>query len=659
MNEVKRKRKIAAAAAAVVLAAAAMAAVGWYIFTEPKADTPILTTQPIELVLHEGEWLTVSWGAPLNADASRLYYYDDAQGDYVLIGELTETQTGIAVTDMTMTELKLRLDAVKYYTGREGETLEKLSDAPLDVTISLQSMQVEQLTGEADAETETLMLSWSGPENVSFQVLDAESGEVLTEVPAAGAILSVGEDMRAPEHGEEMPVCVRAVSRGEGYVLYGDNSNSYILDRQQILGTALTLTAQRTGEAEYKISWNETKGETYALQEWSEARGAWTVVTTVDKAGERSYSTGRLLSCSEHTYRVVAYDADGVTYSANPAEMTLTAELSPIYCTIWPIRQLGLYSDSALTESIATVPAATALCVLDETGDAFYVRYGEQYGYVDARFCMINLCEYLSDKLSYNITNSYSSIFSFHGYDVEGLTGGVVEGYENISLADGGFVVPLLYPTAQKLLEAADAALADGYRLKIYDAYRPNEATRFMYTTAALVVNDEVADDEDVEDNELYAGKMTYLELIVGSTGYNLGNFLAISGSRHNQGVAVDLTLEYVETGEELHMQTAMHDLSWYSTRSQNIETANLLSDYLTGAGFATLSSEWWHYQDDATRVAINQTSYMNQGVSIEGWKCDDDGWRYQKSDGSYYKSTTVTISGVSCTFDAAGYLAE
>src|SRR5699024_12729000 len=63
---------------------------------------------------------------------------------------------------------------------------------------------------------------------------------------------------------------------------------------------------------------------------------------------------------------------------------------------------------------------------------------------------------------------------------------------------------------------------------------------------------------------------------------YHLASFLARTGSSHNMGIALDLTL-VSDTGEEPAMQTEMHDLSWYSVTDRNTGTADLLRDYMTG----------------------------------------------------------------------------
>jgi hypothetical protein len=73
-------------------------------------------------------------------------------------------------------------------------------------------------------------------------------------------------------------------------------------------------------------------------------------------------------------------------------------------------------------------------------------------------------------------------------------------------------------------------------------------------------------------------------------------------------------------------------------------------------AGFATLVSEWWHFQDDDA-IDTLELKALWSGISAEGWKADDTGWRYRRSSGSYYKDCTRTIDGVSYTFDAQGYV--
>jgi len=76
------------------------------------------------------------------------------------------------------------------------------------------------------------------------------------------------------------------------------------------------------------------------------------------------------------------------------------------------------------------------------------------------------------------------------------------------------------------------------------------------------------------------------------------------SGSKHNRGGAIDLTLVDLETGEELQMPTLFDDFSNKASHSYNLLPANVLANRLllktimsNYAGFAMYESEWWHYE--------------------------------------------------------------
>ena len=150
---------------------------------------------------------------------------------------------------------------------------------------------------------------------------------------------------------------------------------------------------------------------------------------------------------------------------------------------------------------------------------------------------------------------------------------------------------------------------------------------------------------------------LTYRILMTNDGKYHLSAFLAPGNSRHNFGVALDLTLVDAN-GKELAMQTSMHDLSWYSASKRNNGNAAILYRIMTGAGFKDLYSEWWHFQDNEIYEA-NKYEPLKTGVTWECWALDEIGWRYRQADGSFYKHCTMTIDGQSYTFDAEGYVVE
>ncbi len=508
---------------------------------------------------------------------------------------------------------------------------------------------------------------------------------------------------------------------------------------------------------------------------------------------------------SYHRLRVVSFDANGSVLASEETEFY--AAVHPLYATIWPILDLNFCKDPN-GKTLKKISAGTSLCVLEEKDGWFQVRHGNDYGYVDSRYCMINLAEYLGDYCAYDITNSYSSIFKVHNSPIAKITRQVIPGYEHIQTAEG-FLVPYLYPCAQKLLSAAKAALEDGYRLRIYEAYRPNQTTRYLYDTtaaqlyyAALVEKggycvdpqlncrvdlatglytdpdtgkqvlrsdlipepkpepepepeppaapledgqtaeppapqtpeekptetpEEPATDvqapedpsagaqapedpsagaqapedpsagvqapedpppvQDAPDTTqtaapealtarllLYANGNqakpqaltqslpaydTYFKLMTDNGRFGLGSFLARVTSAHNRGIALDLTLETLADGKALAMQSEMHDLSWYSAVYRNNDNAKRLEKYMTGVGMRGLSSEWWHFQDDATREAIKLNTYLSKGVDASGWTRDDQGWRWRNESGVPQKNTSITVDGVRWTLDSNGYVVE
>ena len=218
----------------------------------------------------------------------------------------------------------------------------------------------------------------------------------------------------------------------------------------------------------------------------------------------------------------------------------------------------------------------------------FAIRLDGEIAYIDANLCLINLPEYMGDLCSYWITKSFATNTLVHEYIIPGVTDEVALGYENIMLADGTYLVPLLYPAAQKLVTAAHAAKEQGYKLKIYAAFRPNVTTKSFYELTEKILDMpiplethtgvDVTEDlpEPVIDPETEMPIITY-RMVMTDGRYALSNFIAKGVSNHNIGVALDLTLENIKNSEELEMQTSIHDLSHHSEVSHNNKNAKLL----------------------------------------------------------------------------------
>ena len=143
----------------------------------------------------------------------------------------------------------------------------------------------------------------------------------------------------------------------------------------------------------------------------------------------------------------------------------------------------------------------------------------------------------------------------------------------------GNFTGKKIYPvdicilrreTAQKLAGANAEFEKDGYRIKIWDAYRPPYVQKIFW---------------DILPDERFVANP------------NKG------GSRHNRGSAVDMTL-VDNRGREIEMPSAFDDFSPTASPDSPAMSprARKNLDYLTRVlkrhGFIPIKDEWWHFDD-------------------------------------------------------------
>ena len=122
--------------------------------------------------------------------------------------------------------------------------------------------------------------------------------------------------------------------------------------------------------------------------------------------------------------------------------------------------------------------------------------------------------------------------------------------------------------TAEALVKANEAFKQLGYRIKLFDCYRPLSVQKKMWK-------------------------------ILPGTHY-VAN--PAKGSKHNRGAAVDLTLVDAK-GKELNMGTpfdffgkeAHHTYTQHS--KEVLESRKLLKETLNKYNFKSIYSEWWHYE--------------------------------------------------------------
>jgi D-alanyl-D-alanine dipeptidase len=164
--------------------------------------------------------------------------------------------------------------------------------------------------------------------------------------------------------------------------------------------------------------------------------------------------------------------------------------------------------------------------------------------------------------------------------DVRALEPGIVVDMR-YATADNftGAPLPGYHANRAELRREAAAALARvqrslrerGLGLKVFDAYRPARATRAMVD---------------------WTGRANRADLL--RDGY------IASRSRHNLGVAVDLTLIELGSGRELDMGTAFDAFSEaaHTANASGEVAANrqLLKLGMEREGFTNYDKEWWHF---------------------------------------------------------------
>ncbi len=534
-----------------------------------------------------------------------------------------------------------------------GQREVRLCADPIVVRCALACPEAKELSVSCDYAASEAALTWTGREEDVYSLYvrrDGEEPRLLGELRGENARIRFGEggDLPVPERGETYAFRLEARREIPGLRYPGVSSDEVTVIREDLLGVTLGLSCAAEDDSSFRLSWDETKGETY-LVEGLFGGGEWQILAEIPAGEERTYFTGHLPPFGEYRFRVSASGGQARPEGENavaPEETAVSTAATLIHAAGWSLMELDLYADPERQERIGSLSPDRAFCILGEENGSLLLGTPAGGGYVDEEYCMIDLPDYIGSLCEYRITNSTASIYMVHGVPIEKMTGEVITGYEKVALPDGGYLVPLLFPTAKKLIAAALALREDGYRLRIYDSFRPHVATRAVYDRAMEILDDPVSEEEDA---------LTYRQLMTGDR-YSLWDFLAAGISKHNRGIALDVAMVDIATGEELRMQTDIHDLSWYAATANNDENAAMLSAYMRGAGFGILSSEWWHYQDMEALGRLDPPCRV-RGVTPEGWRADDRGWRYRCADGSFLAGETREIDGIDYTFGEDGYL--
>jgi zinc D-Ala-D-Ala dipeptidase len=126
----------------------------------------------------------------------------------------------------------------------------------------------------------------------------------------------------------------------------------------------------------------------------------------------------------------------------------------------------------------------------------------------------------------------------------------------------------LRMPVVIALKKVEDEVEKWNYSLKIFDAYRPYSVTKKMWIL--------------IHDDRYVANPAT--------------------GSGHNRGLSVDLTLVNKTTGKEINMGTGFDNFtdsahhSFTKLPAEVLRNREFLKSVMQSHGFNALQTEWWHY---------------------------------------------------------------
>ena len=125
-----------------------------------------------------------------------------------------------------------------------------------------------------------------------------------------------------------------------------------------------------------------------------------------------------------------------------------------------------------------------------------------------------------------------------------------------------------------------------GYRIKVFDAYRPTTAVRHFMLWGL--------EDTDVRMKPYFYPDLSKAEVF--EQGY------IAKQSSHSRGSAVDLTLLDMQTGKELDMGGpfdffgALSHPDYRGVTDEQYENRMLLQRVMMRCGFLPLDNEWWHF---------------------------------------------------------------
>ncbi|MFJ7616108.1 hypothetical protein ACIQXX_25870 [Bacillus cereus] len=281
--------------------------------------------------------------------------------------------------------------------------------------------------------------------------------------------------------------------------------------------------------------------------------------------------------------------------------------------------------------------AGTAFQILKEDGDWWLVKRGNSSGWIQHKYCFINLPDVIP-SIIYDNTNTYYSKFASSKKDIPGVSKNALYPgkFYNDRLNREQYIMPVLYSMSKKIGNAQKQALSDGNSLKLYEGYRPYTVQKKVVESLTKLANND-------------PGVMQ----AINTQPWGMSWFITDRVSNHQMGYAIDVSLVKVKSMQEISigtytglmitnyseyiMPTEIHELSGAAAvfttavNSQNDidwrsatylpamnEAAIKLQNYCTNAGLTPLASEWWHFNDLAAKNATRTNTSNGQYTLTE-----------------------------------------
>ena len=165
-------------------------------------------------------------------------------------------------------------------------------------------------------------------------------------------------------------------------------------------------------------------------------------------------------------------------------------------------------------------------------------------------------------------------------YTTYNFIGDRIDGYEEP-------VALLTKEAARALKSAASEFFVQGYRIKVFDAYRPVSAVKHFMLWGI--------EDTDIRMKPYFYPDIEKQEVF--SKGY------VAKLSSHSRGSAIDLTLLDMKTGKELDMGSPFDMFSEISHPSyrgisdEQYDNRMRLQKVMVRNGFEPIDNEWWHFK--------------------------------------------------------------